>query len=468
MSTSELSINSAAGAPLSFSGLASGLDTSAIISALMGVERKPVTHLTDEQKNLQAEQSVLKQIQGSLQGLATAASEFALPSLFESSQSVTSSEPLRVAATTTGGAGVGGYEVAVTQLANSAQRTFTFTPPAGADTITIDGQTFTIKAGASAKDLASEINSDSSATVYAAALEDGTLVLSSRATGNTGTEFIEVSDPGSALAEKAGTAREGKNAEFTVEGVAGSSSSNTVTTAIAGVTLTLEGLTSTGPVTVDVQAPGPSVSHVEAQVQSFVKLYNSIVEAIEHQITTKPPAKGEAAAELSTGALFGDQDLTRLLESMRQAIYEPIAGLEAGMASPADVGIGTGATTGAAAPSQSAIAGLLTVDPGKLTEAIQANPAGVEKMLRQWSESFQAIVNDVGGPGGALEDRVNGDSTQIAQLTGQIANMNEMLLLREKALQATYAQLEAAISQNTTEGDFLTKQLESLSSSTKG
>ncbi len=465
MSSSGLSINSAAGAPLSVSGLASGLDTSAIISALMGVEREPVTHLTAEQQTLQAQQNELGDIQSSLQALATSASEFGLPSLFEDAQTVTSSEPLRVGATSTSGAGAGGYEVEVTQLANSAQRTFTFTSPAAAETITIDGHEFTIKAGETAKELADAINSSSTATVYAAALEDGRIVLSDRATGKTGAEFIKVSDPGSALAEVAETAQEGKDAEFSVDGVKGSASSNTVTTAIPGVTLTLAGLTTAGPVTIDVQAPGPSTSHVEAQVQAFVKLYNSTVEAIEQQINTKPPTKGLASGEATTGTLFGDQDLRDVLDSMREAMYEAGSGVEVEMSSPADIGVSTGATTGAAAPNQSAIEGLLTLDPAKLAAALQSNPAGVEKMLQQWSQSFQSTVNDFAGPGGALEVRVNGDASQISQLTIQIANMNEMLLVREKDLQETYAQMESLISQNTTEGDYLTKQLESLGKS---
>ncbi len=402
MSSSGLSINSAAGAPLSVTGLASGLNTSAIISALMGVEREPVKHLSAEQQALQAQQSALGDIQSSLQALATSASEFDLPSLFENAQSVTSSEPLRVAATSTAGAGVGGYEVEVTQLANSAQRTFTFTPPASAETITIDGHEFTIKAGESAKELASAINSSASATVYAAALEDGRIVLSSRATGNTGAEFIKVSDPGSALVEVPETAQEGKDAEFSVDGVKGSASSNTVTTAIAGVTLTLEGLTTAGPVTIDVQAPGPSTSQVEAKVQAFVRLYNSTIEAIEQQINTKPPVKGLSSGESTAGTLFGDEDLTNILDSMRQAMYEAGSGLEAEMSSPADIGVSTGATTGAATPSQSAIEGLLTLDPEKLAAALQSNPAGVEKMLQHWSQSFQSTVNGFAGPGGAL------------------------------------------------------------------
>ena len=116
------------------------------------------------------------------------------------------------------GAGVGGYEVEVTQLANSAQRTFTFTSPSSEETLTIDGQELKLKAGESAKTLASQINSSSKSTVYAAVLEDGTIVLSNRATGNTGSEFIKVTDTGGSLTEVAGTAKEGKNAEFTVDG----------------------------------------------------------------------------------------------------------------------------------------------------------------------------------------------------------------------------------------------------------
>ena len=246
MSTSGLSVNSAAGSPLSITGLASGLDTSAIVSALMGVEREPVTRLTQSQEKLQGDQSALAAIQTSLQQLTLAVSEFALPTLYESAQSVSSSQPTLIAATASVGAVVGGHEVEVTQLATAAQRAFTFTSPAAEQKITIGGVEYELKAGETSKELAAAINSDSSSTVYASAQEDGTIVLSTRTTGNTGAEFVNVSAAG-VLAEVAGSAREGRNAEFTVDGVAGTSASNTVTNAIAGVTLTLTGLTSGDP-----------------------------------------------------------------------------------------------------------------------------------------------------------------------------------------------------------------------------
>src|ERR1700733_11754254 len=272
MSTSGLGLNSSSAAPITVTGLASGLETTKIIEALMSSERAPVKHLTNQQYKLGAEESQLQSIQGKLQQLSLVASEFSLPSLFDSSQSVTSSEPQRVSATSISGAGGGGYEVEVTQLANSAQRTFSFATPPSEQKLTIKGQEFTLKEGPGAQELASAINANSKASVYAAVLTTGAIVFSDRATGDGGSEFIKVS--GVALREAAGTAKEGKNAKFLVDGVEGESASNTVTDAIPGVTLTLGGLTPTGPVTIDVEPPGPSSNVVEAQVQPLIKLYN--------------------------------------------------------------------------------------------------------------------------------------------------------------------------------------------------
>ncbi len=462
MSTSSLAVSSSAGAPITISGLASGLETSKIISALMEVEREPVTHLSNQQTRLIAEQTQLQSVQGELQQLSFAASEFALPSQYESSQAVTSSEPTRVEGTVTGGAPIGGYEVEVTQLANSAQRTFTFTSPTGEGAITIDGQEFKLQAGESAKELASAINASGTAKVYAAVLTDGSLVLSNRETGSTGGEFIEVT--GAALTEVAGTAKEGKDAEFAIDGEKGTSSSNSVTDAIAGVTLTLNGLTPTGPVTLDVKPPSVSATAIEAQMQSFIKLYNSTVSAIETQLSTKAPVRPETSSEFATGTLYGDQELSNLLDSMRASMYEPIAGLAEEMSSPYNVGLSTGAPTGSGS-SQASLAGQLTLDSTKLSEAISSNPTGVKQMLEQWSQKLQGLINDAAQPGGTLEARVNGDGEQVTQLTSRINSMDEMLAQREKALQETYAALEGVISRNSSQSSWLTQQTESLTKS---
>jgi flagellar hook-associated protein 2 len=461
---SSLSVGSSGGSsPLSVTGLASGLDTSAIIKALLSAEREPIARLTAQQEKLQAQQGIMQGIQTSLQQLEFAVSEFTLPGLFETSQTVTSSEPLRVSATTSTGAGVGGYEVEVKQLANSAQRSYTFTSPAAEETVTIDGNEYTLKAGATAKELAAKVNSDSKATVYAAIIGTEGLVLSNRATGATEGKFITVSS-GGALTEKEGTAKEGKNAEFTVDGVAGTSTSNVVTTAIAGVTLTLAGLTTTttGPVTIDVQAPGVTPSAIESKIQSFVTLYNSTVESIEKQLTTKPPTSGASAS--ASGSLFGDPELSSLLSRMRQTMYEPVAGLAAEMSSPYDIGLGTGAATGGTT-SQSALEGQLKLEPSKLLSALQSDPEGAKLMLQKWSQSLQGVVRAAAEPGGSIETRSTGEGSEISELKIRINTMNEMLAVRQKALEQTYAALEGVISKNTAQNNWLVGQAEQLNKS---
>lgn len=464
MSTQSVSgLSGSPTAPINLTGLSSGLNTTEIINALMNVERAPVTQLSNEQTKLQAEQTQLRTAQSSLQQLAFSAAELSSPTLFATSQTVTSSDTNQITALSTDGAGVGGYQVNVTQLANSAQRTFTFASPAAADTITIDGQEIAVKAGATAQELANAINSDSKATVYAAAVEGGRIVLSDRATGNTGEGFIAVTDPGATLTEVAGTAKQGKDAEYSVDGVDGTSTTNTVTNAIAGVTLKLSALTTTsGPVTIEVEAPEPSVSAITGQIESFVKLYNSTIGQIHNLTSTKPPEDPQTASELGTGALFGDSELVELTNTMRQAIYTPVAGLPEGMASLADIGVSTGAASGSATPSQSSLEGELTINKTELAKAIQTNPAGVEKMLQAWGQSFQQTVDVSAEPGGTLETRVTGEGSRITELGEQISTMNEMLAVRQKALQEEYIAMEKVVQDNKSQSAWLTGQLTAM------
>lgn len=460
---------STTGAPISFNGLGSGLNTNEIITALMGVEREPITHLTDQQSTLEGQSAQLKAIQGNLTQLTFDAQELGSPLLFLSSQTAASSEPTRVAASATSGAAVGGYEVEVTQLANSSQRTFTFKSPAAAETITIEGKEIEVAAGATIEDLVKAINSDSTATVYAAAVGTETVVLSTRETGATGAGFIAVTDAGGTLVEQAGTAKEGKDAKYTIDGVEESSASNRLTSAIPGVTLELKALTTTtGPVSIDVQPPALNASKVVAQVQAFVSLYNSTIAGIQTQLTTKPPTSPQSAEELQTGTLFGDFDLTSLLDTARQAIYEPGAGLPAAMSSLADIGISTGAPTGSGTPSQSALEGQLTLNTAELESAIQANPTGVEEMLQSWSTGFQNILNVEAAPGGTLDTRIEGDSTQVTELGSRITTMNEMLAIRQKTLQAEFLAMETVVSQNQSQSAWLSAQLATMLGTSSG
>jgi flagellar hook-associated protein 2 len=443
---------------LQITGLASGLDTDKIISQLISIQQQPITALQNQETGVGANKTQLTAIQTALQAVSADSMALLDPTLFQNTQAVTSSDPTRVTATSSTGAGVGGYQVSVTQLANSAQRTFSFASPSSDDQITIDGHQTTIKAGESIKDFVNSINSDKNATVYAAATDSGTVVFSERATGDTGTNYIAVVDGGGALTQQTAKAREGQNALYSVDGVSGSSSSNTVTGAIAGVSLTLSGVTTTaGPVTVNVSAPAPSSTNIQTAVQKFTTDYNSAIAAIQAQLAQQP-----SSTDPTQGTLLGDSELQNLLSQMRTAMYSSVAGTSTGMTSMLDLGVSTGATTGSAAPSASSLSGTLTINATTLTNALTSNPTGVQAMLEGWANSFSTIVKAASDPGGTIDLRLSGDSQQMSEMDNRIADMQSALADKQTALTNEFAQLEGALSSNQSEASWLTSQIAAL------
>ena len=138
--SSSLGISSLGGSsPLQITGLASGLDTNSIISELMSLARQPVTALQNQQSGLQALNTNLTSIQSALQGLANNAQALSSTTLFNPTQTVSSSDSSLVTATAASGVGavVGGYQVAVSQMATAAQATYSFTSQSSPNTVTI-------------------------------------------------------------------------------------------------------------------------------------------------------------------------------------------------------------------------------------------------------------------------------------------------------------------------------------------
>lgn len=467
MSTSSISSSSTStgaslttssnGTPIQVTGLASGLDTAKIVSQMMDIQKRPVTILQNQQKLLQARNAQLTSIQAALKKVNADALALLDPRVYRGTQKATSSDSTRVAATTTAGAGVGGYQLSVGQLANSAQRTFSFTAPTSDTTITIDGHATSIAAGATVHDLADAINGDQSATVYAAATDAGTLVLSDRATGDTGAGFIAVSGATGVLSEQAARAKQGQNATYSVDGVAGTSSSNTVTGAIPGVTLTLTGVTTTsGPVTVNVGAPAADSSKVESTITQFITDYNAAIAAIHSQLSQKP-----TSSDPTQGALYGDNQLKGLLSSMRSLMITPGAGLPTGMATMLDIGVSTGAAS-TGGPTATELAGDLTLNAGTLEAALKSNPTAVQKVVGTWANSMATTVNNYSGLGGTIEVRLSGDNRQISSLTRRIGTMQSALDDKQAQLTKQFAMLEAALSGNQSTSSWLTSQINAL------
>src|SRR6185312_12910887 len=148
------SLSSLGGGGAQITGLASGLNTNALVQALMAAQQQQVTNLQNQQAGITALNSQLTSIQTAMQTVADDAQALGSPSLFATTQTISSTNSTLVGATATGsnGAVVGSYQISVTALASASQRTFLFSSPAGADTVTIDGHDTNLAAGASAQD----------------------------------------------------------------------------------------------------------------------------------------------------------------------------------------------------------------------------------------------------------------------------------------------------------------------------
>ncbi len=446
-------------------GISSGLNTNQLIEELMSIKQQPLTNLENEQGMLNARNTELETLQSELQTVQTDAMGLFDPSLYDPSQTVTSSNSGAVGAAISGSTGAveGGYQVSVTQLAQAAQRTFSFSSPTSDTAITIDGAAMTITAGESATSFAQSINNDSNLDVYATATQSGNIVFSDRATGDQSAAnppYIQITGAGTALTEITADAKPGQNALYSIDsGATQSSASDTVADAIPGVTLTLSALTGSSPVTVNVSPPTVSATKVSSALQQFITDYNKAITDVQRQLSTTP----SDANGTETGTLYNDQNLKNLLTSMRSAMYATISGISGGgLSTMLDIGISTGATTGTGTESASALAGDLTLNTTTLTNAISANPEAVQQLLGGWANNFSTIVGGEVDAGGTLSQRINGNTNQVHTLGNQINTMQAALTDQENQLVQQFAAMEKALSSNSSESSWLTQQINSL------
>ena len=111
---------------IQLSGLASGLDTASIIDQLMAVERQPRTRIEMRQASEQARRDGLNQVPTQLKTLQDAATALRSAATWADTQTATSTDTTKLDVTRTGGAGPGGYDIAITRLASSTQRTYSY------------------------------------------------------------------------------------------------------------------------------------------------------------------------------------------------------------------------------------------------------------------------------------------------------------------------------------------------------
>jgi len=454
-------------AGIALSGLASGVDTSTIVTQLMQLERQGQTRTQYRQANINQQATDLKAIKTKLEALKSAATALRDVTTWKEGQTVESSSATSVAATRTGGAPIGGYSVSVTQLAASAQKGYTWTESASATMLTLDDNDsatdpveVSIAANAKIADVASAINSKSGSPVFAAVVGDK-LVLSTRKTG----EAAGFSAAGTGLSAPDPTLTKlGKDAKYRLEGDTEdrSSPSNVVADALPGLTLTFKGVTAT-PATVTVGAPALDTDAVKTKVKAFVDAYNAAVNLARDDIAEKKVAAPTSTFDAQQGALYGDTGVTSWLSKLRLQMSRQYSGVgnTTAMDALGDIGISSGKI---GSSTTQAKGGTLQLDETKLTDALTNDPQAVRRLLggagtSAFAQDVEKLTSDLGD---VIDSRVATIDKQSRRITDDLARAETRLADREKRLKAQFAAMETALSNAQSTQSQLSSQLASL------
>jgi flagellar hook-associated protein 2 len=463
------------GSTQSVSGLSSGIDTATIISQLMAIETQPQNRLKTQLTISDARKQVLSDIQTRLKNLQLAAQDLKSVSLWANKQTVDVNDPTKVAASLSGPAGSGSYQLNVSQLARGTQRWYSYAVPPSNATITFsNGHTTAITAGSDIDAAVLAVNSDATAPVYASAVTDASsgskyLVFSSRTTGATASAFTASA---SFITEDGTRAVAGLDSSYSIgSGPVKTSSNNIITDAIPGASLTLKGVTTvSGPVTVTVGAPAPDQTAVTAKVKAFVDQYNSTLDFVRSKLDEKKVVKPQNAADQLKGLVNGDTMLEGVLSQLRIAVSATYApGNPTTLDQLSEIGISTGTTVGGGALNKDAIMGKLVFDAAKFSTAFTADPLSVQKLVSGTSGFGQALDNLLAPTlqaGGTMASRLSSEDSNHKRLSDQIASMDVLLQKKQDTLKAQFTAMEKALQASQAQGQWLTGQITALNGTT--
>ncbi len=353
-------------------GVGSGLDIESLVTQLVSAESTPATkRLTKEEISLTAELSAFGTLKGALSSLQSAFSDLNRVATFGQRSSSSSNEDC-VTINAGNSAAAGTYQVSVDQLAGAhslASGAYEATDTVvGEGTLTLRFGTTDFSGGSyNGFSLNGERDSvsiaiDSSnntlsgvrdainaadAGVTATLVNDGSgyrLLVSSDTTGAENSVEISVADTDGNSTDAAGLSALAFNAsanhmsqtvaaadaQFTVNGLAVSSASNSVKNVIDGVDLQLKEVT-TQPVTLSVSENKDAVKDA---LNKFITGYNSFAKQIDNLTSYDPDTK-------VAGALQGDFSTRTIVSQIENMLTREIGGVSDGFSTLAEIGITT-------------------------------------------------------------------------------------------------------------------------------
>jgi flagellar hook-associated protein 2 len=353
-------------------GLASGLNTTEIIKALMDVEAIPKTLLESKVATVKAGLDAFASIRTKTAAVRTAADALAAPAAWRA-LSATSSNTAAVAISAGTGTPGGSLSFSVTTLARAMVQTNADTfATSNADlagrTITIDSGDVTFNSTATTLDaLVAEINAASDLGVTASTIQvrpdEFQLVLTAKETG-VGNEFVV---GGSGWVEPFAVSTTARDAVLDVGGIEVRRSSNTITDLVPGATITLKD-TTTSPVTVNVTR---DLDGITSKVKALVDAVNGALAEIK--LRTAYDAENNRRSSLT-----GDATARTLTQSLTTALSGIVAGNELG-----SVGL-VGVTL--------TREGTFTFDDAKFKAAYAADPSSVQGLFTPTGSASAGIT----------------------------------------------------------------------------
>jgi flagellar hook-associated protein 2 len=434
---------------ITFSGFNS-IDFNTVLNAIMTSESAPLTALQNRQTAVQSQITNLKSLAtytSTLQSAAAALSTAAAVAGF----AATASDRTAVSVSAGSGAVAGHYDVVVNELAraqvtasaNAAPDANTTVVATGGSLI-IGGKIVVLTQGVTLKGLADAINSNPDIPATASVVQSGAnsfrLVLTAKSTGQanaftianaltggTGVSFTDTDADGVSGDTAADNAVQATDASLLVNNIAITSASNTLDTAIPGVSITLVKKDPSATIGVDVAS---DTSALSTKVSDFVKAYNDLVGFAGKQAASA--ASGDAAS------IGRDPILRGLRTQLRSAVN------------------GSYATGGASSYlSQAGIeftqSGTLQFNKTVFDAALKAGTADVAALFSGGAgvtgafTSINALLASYTQTSGALSSAQDLRSAQLARMSKQVDAMSAQLALRRTALQREFTAADAAM-----------------------
>ena len=403
-------------ASISTAGIGSGIDIPGLVTSLIDAEREPAEKRYDkEEVDLQAKLSAYGSLKSALSSFQGSLSSLKFASTFSDVTTESSDEDV-VTASGSSIAKPGNYALEISNLAQAhsiSSKSFTETTnPVGTGTLTFelghydtDSSSFISNPDEASKTVT--IDSDDNSLqgirdavnaadigVTASLVNDGSgfkLLFTSDETGKENGIKVSVDDtsdasdtddsglsqlafdpdPASTTSHMAENLAP-KDAAFTLNGLAITSASNKVNSAVSGVTLNLKATTTVGsPINVSIARNDAKITE---GVNGFVEKFNELVDTLKQLSSYDSSTK-------QSGPLLGDSAVRSVESQLRKMIGASSVGADGNISSMATVGITTDRS------------GKLSLDSSKLQAAITDNRDLVAQIFSAKGATTDSQVN---------------------------------------------------------------------------